>query len=521
MHKYVYDISEGSSKMVQLLGGKGAHLSEMKNIGLPIPSAFVISSYGCRSYLETGKFPEGLWDQILAGVSRLEKQSKRYLGDSEQPLLVSVRSSGAVSMPGMMDTILNLGINPTIVDSLCHNKENRIFSLDICHRFLEMFTSSVYEINPQIEKVKDHLVSPEKLWLAADEAVGPERKIPTDPYEQLYLAVEAVFRSWSSRRAKTYRRHRKIPESNGTAVVVQQMVFGNLDLQSGTGVMFSRNPLNGEREIYGDFMAGVQGEEIVSGQSTPTEISQLSKFAPEIYSELKAISDQLEKHYRDIQDIEFTVESGKLYILQTRAAKRTAEAAVRTAVEMVEEGLISQEEALLRVSSQQIAQLSSQSFDDEKKREAIASGRLLATGLPACPGSASGRLVFDSSRAVDLAKEGKNVILARPETSPHDIEGMIAAEGIITTLGGPASHAAVVARELDTPCVVGLKDGHFIEEGKLLKIGKLIFNEDDLISLDGTTGQIFNGEILINKSNTTDYLDKFLSWSKTEAIKKD
>ncbi|OLS40724.1 pyruvate, phosphate dikinase [Bacillus sp. MRMR6] len=505
MTKYVYAIQEGSAKMNDLLGGKGAHLSEMAAMNLPVPPAFVITTEACREYLLTGHLSDHLWNQILEHLNALEQDSKCSFENLEHPLIVSVRSSGPISMPGMMDTILNLGLNPTIAQVMYQQE----LSIDLTSRFLEMFIHSVHGLKQGVHIQSGMTVL--QLWEETERKIGLH--IPRTPIDQLKMAIEAVFRSWGSRRARTYRKHRNIPEDLGTAVVVQKMVFGNRDQHSGTGVFFSRNPLSGERELYGDYLIGAQGEDIVSGQSTPAPLSSLALTDLSLYENLKNISNRLEKHYRDIQDIEFTVESGNLYILQTRTAKRTAEAAVKIAVDMVQEGIISPNEALLRVTPNQVLQLYAPKFDGDKKEKAITDARLLGIGTPACPGSATGVIVFDSERGVTLSEEGKNVILVRPETSPHDIDGMLSAVGLLTTQGGSASHAAVVARELDKPCVVGFQEGVFSDDLKSITIGEQVFYEGDTISVDGTTGEVIRGELPFAISHQIQQLEQLLSWA--------
>ncbi|GCE48607.1 pyruvate phosphate dikinase [Thermosporothrix hazakensis] len=513
--KWVYLFSEGNATMRELLGGKGAGVAEMTNAGLPVPPGFTITTEACNTYYEAGKqFPEGVWEQVLAAVKVLERQTGKGFGQKENPLLVSVRSGAKFSMPGMMDTVLNLGINDETVQGLIELTGDERFAYDAYRRFIQMFSKIVLNANPQdFEQVLDEYK--EKAGVKTDAEIPADalkqlvvefkqiaeqssgQPFPTDVYEQLHKAIEAVFSSWNNKRAIDYRNFNKIPHTLGTAVNVQTMVFGNMGNDSGTGVAFTRNPATGEKEIYGEYLLNAQGEDVVAGIRTPSKISKLQEELPEVYKQFLEIAQRLEQHYRDMQDLEFTVEKGRLYMLQTRSAKRTAAAAVRVAVDMVKEGLISEEEAVKRVEPAQVYQLLLPRFDEEEKATATLNGRLLARGLNASPGAACGQAVFDADRAEELGKAGVPVVLVRPETSPDDVHGMLVAKGILTARGGATSHAAVVARGLGLPCVAGCEAIRVSENEKVFRVegSDVVIKEGDPISIDGATGEVFQGSI--------------------------
>jgi pyruvate,orthophosphate dikinase len=534
MAKYVYLFgagkTEGSAKMKDLLGGKGANLAEMAAIGIPVPPGFTITTEVCRYYYKNGgKYPEGLTEQVRQGMRFLEEATGRKFGDPENPLLVSVRSGAPVSMPGMMDTILNLGLNDKSVEGLASRTSPR-FAYDAYRRLLSMYGSVVLGIKDEVdpfgeamEELKRERKASSDLDLTAEdfrELVARYKDIirragkifPQDPWEQLWGAIEAVVRSWMNERAKVYRRLYRIPEEMGTAVNVQAMVFGNLGNRSGTGVCFTRDPATGENRLYGEFLLNAQGEDVVAGIRTPNPISKsaktdpsqisLEEAMPEVYRELLRIRDLLERHYRDMQDVEFTIEEGKLYILQTRSGKRTGFAAVRIAVEMAEEGLITEDEAILRIDpAEQLSQLLQPIFDPKAKARA----KVLARGLAAGPGAASGRIALSAAKAEEMAKEGP-VILVRHETSPDDIRGMAAAQGVLTARGGLTSHAAVVARQIGKVAVVGC-EALQIDYGKReLQVAGEVLREGDWLSIDGTTGEVLLGKIPTQPSEVVQVL---------------
>jgi pyruvate,orthophosphate dikinase len=534
MAKYVYLFgagkTEGSAKMKDLLGGKGANLAEMAAIGIPIPPGFTITTEVCRYYYKNGgKYPEGLTEQVRQGMRFLEEATGRKFGDPENPLLVSVRSGAPVSMPGMMDTILNLGLNDKSVEGLASRTSPR-FAYDAYRRLLSMYGSVVLGIKDEVdpfgeamEELKHERKASSDLDLTAEdfrELVARYKDIirragkifPQDPWEQLWGAIEAVVRSWMNERAKVYRRMYRIPEEMGTAVNVQAMVFGNLGNRSGTGVCFTRDPATGENRLYGEFLLNAQGEDVVAGIRTPNPISKsaktdpsqisLEEAMPEVYRELLRIRDLLERHYRDMQDVEFTIEEGKLYILQTRSGKRTGFAAVRIAVEMAEEGLITEDEAILRIDpAEQLSQLLQPIFDPKAKARA----KVLARGLAAGPGAASGRIALSAAKAEEMAKE-EPVILVRHETSPDDIRGMAAAQGVLTARGGLTSHAAVVARQIGKVAVVGC-EALQIDYGKReLRVAGEVLREGDWLSIDGTTGEVLLGKIPTQPSEVVQVL---------------
>ncbi|HCI82963.1 MAG TPA: pyruvate, phosphate dikinase, partial [Ktedonobacter sp.] len=506
--KWVYLFSEGNAKMRELLGGKGAGVAEMTNAGLPVPPGFTITTEACNAYYDDGKqFPEGMWDQAIAALHIVEQQTGKGFGNKDNPLLVSVRSGAKFSMPGMMDTVLNLGINDETVQGLVALTGDERFAYDAYRRFIQMFSKIVLDTDPRdFEKVLEHYKEQAGVKTDAEipadalkQLVGEFKQIaekqsgepfPTDVYEQLRKAIEAVFSSWNNKRAIDYRNFNKISHDLGTAVNVQSMVFGNMGNDSGTGVAFTRNPANGDKQLYGEYLLNAQGEDVVAGIRTPSKISRLQEDLPSVYQQFQEIAHRLEAHYKDMQDLEFTVEHGKLYMLQTRSAKRNAGAAVKVAVDMVEEGLITKEEALQRVDPTQVYQLLLPRFDESQKQQAAKEGRLLAKGLNASPGAATGKAIFDADRAEELGKAGTSVVLVRPETSPDDVHGMLVAKGILTARGGATSHAAVVARGLGLPCVAGCEGIRVNEEEHLFRVvgSDIVIHEGDDISIDGATG---------------------------------
>lgn len=511
--------------MRDLLGGKGADLAEMTRIGLPVPPGLIITTEACREYVRRGQeLPPGLMAQVEEKLAVVEAATGKKFGDPVNPLLLSVRSGAPVSMPGMMDTILNLGLNDVTVEGLAKAAGDERFALDCYRRFLQMFGNVVLGVEHEIferelERLKreegvrfDHELSPPALrrLLEAYKRViraHAGRDFPQEPREQLELAVRAVFNSWNNHRAIVYRRLNKIPDDLGTAVNVQTMVFGNMGADSGTGVAFTRNPSTGERELYGEYLMNAQGEDVVAGIRTPKPLRELEHELPEIYRQFGEICERLEHHYRNMQDVEFTIEKGRLYMLQTRTGKRTARAAVRIAVEMVREGLISKEEALLRVDPDQLNQLLHRRIDPTAKLEVI------ATGLPASPGAASGRVVFEADEAERRGKEGEKVILVRTETTPDDIHGIVPAQGVLTSRGGMTSHAAVVARGMGKPCVCGCEAIKIDYEARLFRVGDLVVKEGDLISIDGATGQVILGEVPLVEPELGEEFQTLLAWA--------
>ncbi|MDQ2934585.1 MAG: pyruvate, phosphate dikinase [Chloroflexota bacterium] len=497
--------------MRTLLGGKGAGLAEMTNAGLPVPPGFTVTTEACNAYYAAGKeLPEGLWDDIVAHMKQVEEEAGKGLGDPANPLLVSVRSGAAFSMPGMMDTVLNLGLNEETLQGLIDLTGNDRFAWDAWRRFIAMFGRIVLDIpgaefDEPLEQLKSNRGVKLDTDLTADDLhglAGRYREIvqehtgepfPTDPYRQLELAVRAVFDSWFGKRAHDYREFNKIPHDLGTAVNVVTMVFGNMGSDSGTGVAFTRDPNTGEKTLFGEYLTNAQGEDVVAGIRTPAKISQMRDELPEVYAQFEAIAERLERHYRDAQDLEFTIERGTLYMLQTRSAKRTAPAAVKIAVDMANEGLLSREEAIQRVDPAQIVQLLLPRFDEAAKGQA--QDRFLAKGLNASPGAATGRAVFDPDRAVEMKAAGDPVILVRIETSPDDVHGMLAARGVLTARGGATSHAAVVARSMGLPCVAGAESLRIDYRSKSMRAGEKVVSEGDMISIDGTTGEIYAGEL--------------------------
>ena len=503
--KYISDFSEGSADMRTLLGGKGANLAQMWKIGLPVPPGFIITTEACHKYWEEKDFIAGIWDDVEAAVARVEKLAGKKFGSSENPLLVSVRSGAPVSMPGMMDTILNLGLNDDTVAALAKSAGDERFAYDSYRRFIQMFSDVVLEVD--LEKFEERLAQArENAGVKEDYKIPAEelkklvvdyKKIveeagctfPTDPWVQLRLAIDAVFRSWNTPRAITYRKINNIPAEYGTAVNIVTMVFGNLGDDCGTGVCFTRSPSNGENKLFGEYLINAQGEDVVAGIRTPVPIASLEKAMPEVYKEFHRIAKLLETHYRDAQDIEFTVERGKLYILQTRNGKRTASAAVRIAMDMLHEGLIDAETAVSRVAPEQVEQLLHPQLDPKAKRDVI------VKGLPASPGAAVGKVVFDADEAAERGGKGEAVILVRPETTPDDIHGLFAAQGVLTSHGGMTSHAAVVARGLGKPCVSGAESVKIDLVAGTFSVGGVTVKKDDFLTLDGTNGDVILGKI--------------------------
>ena len=527
MKKFVYSFNEGSKDMKDLLGGKGANLAEMTKIGLPVPFGFTVTTEACNRYYDEGK---KIGDDIVASIfeklEELENTTGKKFGDVENPLLVSVRSGAKISMPGMMDTILNLGLNDQTVEGLAALTENPRFAYDSYRRFIQMFGDVVMEIaktkfdaifdakkeehgyefdvDLTTEDLKEIIVGYKAL---VKEEMG--RDFPQEPKDQLMEAIMAVFRSWNNDRAILYRQLNEIPDSIGTAVNVQSMVFGNMGETSGTGVAFTRSPVNGEKAIFGEFLVNAQGEDVVAGIRTPQPIAEMAQAFPEVYTEFTRIAELLEKHYTDMQDMEFTVERNKLFMLQTRNGKRTAPAAVKIAVDMQSEGLIDKETAVMRIEPAQIDQLLHPMFDAEELKEA----EKLTKGLPASPGAATGQIYFNASDAEAAVANGAKAILVRLETSPEDLAGMVAAEGILTARGGMTSHAAVVARGMGKCCVSGCAEIKVDEEAKELTIGEYVFKEGDYISLDGTAGDVLKGQIKTVPPELSGDFAEIMSWA--------
>jgi len=509
--KLIYTFAEGNAQMRALLGGKGAGLSEMTNAGLPVPPGFIITTEACNAYYDAGKeLPEGLWDGVVAHMKELEAQTGKGFGNVDNPLLVSVRSGAAFSMPGMMDTVLNLGLNPDTVQGLVALTGNERFAWDAWRRFVAMFGRIVLDLRAEdFDEPFDELKSRANAKLDTDltseqlREIGNEfaqivkrktgEEFPTDPYRQLELAVRAVFDSWFGKRAHDYREFNRIPHDLGTAVNVVAMVFGNMGDDSGTGVAFTRDPNTGEKVLYGEYLTNAQGEDVVAGVRTPAKISQMRDELPAVYAQFEEIAQRLEGHYRDMQDLEFTIERGTLYMLQTRSGKRTAPAAVKIAVDMANEGVLTKEEALQRVDPAQIVQLLLPRFDEAAKEKV--GDRLLGKGLNASPGAAVGQAIFDPDRAVEARDAGHPVILVRIETSPDDVHGMLAAKGVLTARGGATSHAAVVARSMGLPCVAGAETLKIDYPKRQMRAGDRVITEGEVISIDGTTGEIFAGEL--------------------------
>ena len=535
--KYVYLFKEGNANMRELLGGKGANLAEMTNLGLPIPQGFTVTTEACTKYYEDGKtISQEIQDQIFAALKTLEEIQGKKFGDNSDPLLVSVRSGARASMPGMMDTILNLGLNDIAVEGFAAKTGNPRFAYDSYRRFIQMYSDVVMEVpKSYFEKIIDELKAEKGVHFDTElttedlkELVKRFKEVykenmngeefPQDPSEQLMGAVKAVFRSWDNPRAIVYRRMNDIPGDWGTAVNVQAMVFGNMGETSGTGVAFTRNPSTGEKGIYGEYLINAQGEDVVAGVRTPQPISKLAEDLPECYKEFMELAHKLENHYRDMQDMEFTIQEGKLYFLQTRNGKRTAPAAIQIACDLVDEGMIDEKEAVLRIDAKSLDQLLHPTFD----KDSLKAGEVIGQALPASPGAAAGKVVFTADEAKELGKGGKGerVVLVRLETTPEDIEGMVAAQGILTVRGGMTSHAAVVARGMGTCCVSGCGEIKINEEAKQFELGGYTFHEGDYISLDGTTGKIYKGDIKTVEASVSGNFGRIMAWAdKYRALK--
>ncbi|MDR1736299.1 MAG: pyruvate, phosphate dikinase [Oscillospiraceae bacterium] len=524
--KYVYLFSEGTGKMRELLGGKGANLAEMTNLGLPVPQGFTVSTEACTRYYEDGESINAeITAQIEEYLKKLEGITGKKFGDAANPLLVSVRSGSRASMPGMMDTILNLGLNDEVTEGLATLTNNPRFAYDSHRRFIQMFSDVVMELpKSRFEVIIDEMKKEKGVRLDVEldaddmkalvqrfKAFYKEQKgasFPEDPRAQLIEAVKAVFRSWNNPRAVTYRRMNDISSSWGTAVNVQSMVFGNMGEDSGTGVAFTRNPATGERKLYGEFLMNAQGEDVVAGIRTPQGIDRLASVMPEVYGQFTKIADTLEKHYRDMQDMEFTIEKGKLYMLQTRSGKRTAAAALKIAVDLVSEGMRTKEEAVLMVEPKQLDALLHPQFEPA----ALNAAQALTSGLPASPGAACGAICFTAEEAKALSKSGP-VLLVRQETSPEDIEGMAAAQGILTARGGMTSHAAVVARGMGTCCVAGCSEISVSEAGKTLTCNGKVLKQGDFMSIDGSTGKVYVGKLPTIEAQISGDFDVFMGWA--------
>ena len=530
--RWVYPFAEGNKDQKDRLGGKGANLAEMTNLDLPVPPGFIITTEACNYFSANDKFPPGMMKQVAAALAQVERESGKQFGDPANPLLVSVRSGAKFSMPGMMDTVLNLGLNERTMEGLIRLTGNPRFAYDAYRRFIMMFSDIVVGLDRQhFEQMLDEKKA--ELGVKLDTEVDADalkelvegyrvffRKtmgydFPTDPPKQLEMAMRAVFKSWNNKRAVDYRNFHKIPHDLGTAVNVQTMVFGNMGEDSGTGVAFTRDVATGEKVIYGEYLMNAQGEDVVAGVRTPIKIAELGKQNPRIYKQFLDIAKRIERHYRDAMDIEFTIERGKLWILQCRVGKRAAAAAVKIAVDMAGERLISRREALLRVEPDQINQLLLPCFDTKAMAQATKTGRFLAKGLNASPGAATGIAVFDADRAEELGKNGAAVVLVRPETTPDDVHGMLASKGILTARGGATSHAAVVARGLGLPCVAGAEGIVVDEEKRQFSADGRVVKEGDEISIDGTTGEIFAGAIKTIEPNIAENVElrSLLAWA--------
>ena len=527
--KYVYafgdENTEGKAEMIKLLGGKGANLGEMASLGIQVPPGFTISTEACVYYFKNkNTFPSKLWDEILARLKNLEKGLEKNFGDPDNPLLVSVRSGARVSMPGMMDTVLNLGLTDITVQGLAKSTKNEWFALDSYRRFISMFGNVVLGVSGErfeailtkkklkrnIEFDTEFTIQELKSLIRQFKALVVRvtgEEFLEDPMQQLRMAVEAVFNSWNTERAGTYRRLNGIPHEWGTAVTIQSMVFGNMGETSGTGVAFTRNPATGEKKFYGEYMLNAQGEDVVAGIRTPNSIEMLEQDMPEVYQDLVKVYQKLENHYKDMQDLEFTIENQKLFLLQTRAGKRTAASAIKVAIDMVNEGLISKREALMRVPANQLDQIFHPMISPKAKL------KLLGKGLGASPGAAAGKIVFTAERAQEMADKKEKVILVRMETSPEDIQGMSVSQGILTAKGGMTSHAAVVARAMGKPCVSGVSTLDVNVKRKKCRLGGVELKEMDSISLDGTTGQVFNGAVPLIQSRLTSNFTRMMTWA--------
>ncbi|MFA6665210.1 MAG: pyruvate, phosphate dikinase [Armatimonadota bacterium] len=527
--KRVYLFREGNATMRDLLGGKGANLAEMTNLGIHVPPGFTITTETCNEYTKLGHLPEGLWEEVLAALADVEKDMGKKLGMADNPLLVSVRSGAKFSMPGMMDTVLNLGLNEDSLKGIIAASGNERFAYDAYRRFLMMFSDIVLSSDyPMLKKEYFEKIfsdMKEKLGAKIDTDVDAANlkelcqkykeyfksitgnDFPTDPLEQLKLAIIAVFKSWNNERAIIYRNREKISHDLGTAVNVQTMVFGNMGDDCGTGVAFTRNPATGEDKLFGEFLKNAQGEDVVAGVRTPESIDQMEQEFPTIHTEFEDIADRLEKHYRDMQDIEFTIEKGRLFILQCRSGKRTGVAAVKIAVDMVGEGLINKEEALTRVAPEALEQLLHPRIKNAKD------AKVIARGLNAGPGGASGHIALDSKVAIEMAAEGKKVILVREETNPDDLGGMLASAGVLTSRGGRTSHAALIARQYGIPTVCGCSALHINEEKRQIAVNGMVLNQGDVITIDGTLGEVYQGELETEPASVTGDFGTFMAWT--------
>jgi len=523
--RYIYDLSEGDATMRNLLGGKGAGVAEMARVGVPVPDAFTVTTTACVETMNRGgEWPDGLADEINAGLTRLEERTGRKLGGSENPLLVSVRSGAVFSMPGMMDTILNLGVSDESVAAIAEESGNERFAWDCYRRFIQMYGEVVegvpaYAYEDALTELKrkrgvelDTDLGPADLkeLVATFKEISNEHlggEWTSDPVEQLHRAVNAVFRSWQNPRAEVYRRANNIPSDLGTAVNVMQMVFGNRGDDSATGVCFTRNPSTGAEELYGEFLVNAQGEDVVAGIRTPRPLAEMREVLPEAYDELIDTMHRMEAHYRDMQDMEFTVENGKLFLLQTRNGKRTAAAALKVASDLVDEGVITKEEALLRIEPDQLDQLLHPAIDPSHGEKPI------AKGLPASPGAAVGEVVFDADTAAERGGRGEAVVLVRYETTPDDIHGVIVAQGVLTAHGGMTSHAAVVARGMGKPCVAGASGIHIDAKGRTLTVGDRVIKEGEVITLDGSTGDVFGQEIKLIPPRINEDFQRLVTWA--------
>lgn len=526
-NKYVYLFSEGNADMRNLLGGKGANLAEMTNIGLPVPQGFTVSTEACARYYEDGKMlADDIIQEIMEGLAKMEKITGKKFGDKTNPLLVSVRSGARASMPGMMDTILNLGLNSEVVEGLASLTGNPRFAYDSYRRFIQMFSDVALGLEKSnFEKIIDQMKEEKGVKLDTELDANDLKEMvkrfknlfktemgydfPEDPKLQLLEAVKAVFRSWDNPRAIYYRRVNDIPSSWGTAVNIQSMVFGNMGEQSGTGVAFTRDPATGEKKLYGEYLMNAQGEDVVAGIRTPQPISHLEEQNKALYEQFVAIADKLEKHYRDMQDMEFTIENGKLYMLQTRNGKRTAKAALKIAVDLVNEGMLTEQEALMKLEPKQLDALLHPQFD----AVALKAAQPIGKALPASPGAASGIVAFTAERAIELHSQGKKIVLVRLETSPEDIEGMAASEGILTARGGRTSHAAVVARGMGTACVAGCQELLVDEENKKFTLGGKTFVEGDSIAIDGSTGYIYGEAVKTVPASISGDFGTIMAWA--------
>ena len=525
--KFVYLFSEGDASMRNTLGGKGANLAEMTKLGMPVPQGFTISTEACTQYYEDGEvINDEIMAEIMANIDKMEEITGKKFGDKENPLLVSVRSGARASMPGMMDTILNLGLNETVVEVMAEKSGNARWAWDCYRRFIQMYSAVVVEVGKKdfeelIDKMKEEKgvtqdvdLTAEDLKVLADQFKAEYKSkigvdFPTDPKEQLMGAVKAVFRSWNNPRAIVYRRMNDIPGSWGTAVNVQMMAFGNLGNTSGTGVAFTRDPATGEKKLHGEYLINAQGEDVVAGVRTPSPIAKLEEEMPEVYKQFVEIATKLENHYRDMQDMEYTIEDGKLYMLQTRNGKRTAAAALKIAVDLVEEGKRTEQEALLMVEPKILDSVLHPTFTAAAMKSAVQ----LTKGIDASPGAAVGAVYFTAEDAVAAAQGGKKVILVRQETSPEDIEGMDAAQGILTARGGKTSHAAVVARGMGKCCVSGCTEIKVNEDEKYFTVNGKKFVDGDVISLDGSTGIVYEGAVETQDADLSGYFQTFMSWA--------